>query len=156
MKADRFLIGILIVISLLIALALVLFFVRQNPQEYSSDEVPEGVVRNYVLALQKGDYQKAYGYLQNAQNKPDFTKFQQSLLQNRSNVNPSAIQLGEADVTGINAHVTLTVIHTQSGPFDRGWDEAATALLVLQDGKWRIASMPYPYWGWEWYAGERY
>lgn len=154
MKGDRFLAIILTVIGLLVVLAVVLFFVRQDPQEYGPDDVPEGVVRNYVLALQSGDYQRAYGYLQADQHKPDFTQFQQVLLQNRMEI-PPAVQLGNVDIIGSNAHVNLTVIHIQNEPFDRTWDETTTALLVLQDGEWRIASMPYPYWGWDWYSSSK-
>lgn len=155
MKADRFLRAILIAIGLLIVLSLVLFFVRQSPQEYGPDDSPEGVVRNYTLALQEGDYQRAYGYLQDAQYKPDFTQFQQALLRNKTENLPAAVQLGDVEITGNNAHVNLTVIHAQNGPLNRTWDETTTALLVLQDGVWRIVSMPYPYWGWEWYSSER-
>ena len=55
MKNDRFLVGIISFIGLLMVLAVVLFFVRQEPQDYGPEDSPQGVVRNYVLALQGGD-----------------------------------------------------------------------------------------------------
>ena len=63
MKQDRFLIAILAGIGLLVVAAFVLFFVRQSNLNYVSDDTPEGVVQNFVLALHKGDYEKAYAYL---------------------------------------------------------------------------------------------
>ncbi|MBW2589509.1 MAG: hypothetical protein JRD71_02105, partial [Deltaproteobacteria bacterium] len=64
MKKDRFLIGILVGIGVLITAALVVFFTRQGDgQTYMQESTPDGVVHNYVLALQQGDFQKAYGYL---------------------------------------------------------------------------------------------
>jgi hypothetical protein len=56
MKQDRFLLGILVGIGVLIVVALALFFTRQDNQDYVSDTTPEGVVHNYALALYKDDY----------------------------------------------------------------------------------------------------
>ncbi len=63
MKQDRFLLGILIGIGVLIIAALVVFFIRKDSQTYVPDDVPEGVVHNYVVAVLNKDYEKAYGYL---------------------------------------------------------------------------------------------
>jgi hypothetical protein len=152
MKQDRFLIAILGAIGVLVVLAVALFFVRQEPQSYGSNDTPEGVVRNYSLALQKSDYQNAYEHLQNTGNKPDFITFQQTFLRIEADISQSAIQLGEVDISGDNARVAITIIHSNNNDlFNRTWDENGTALLTLQDGEWRILSMPYPYWGWDWY-----
>ena len=59
MKQDRFLTGILVGIAVLVVVALVAFFIRKDTQSYVSDDVPEGVVHNYVLAVLNGDYEKA-------------------------------------------------------------------------------------------------
>jgi hypothetical protein len=155
MKQDRFLMIILSGIIFLVILAVVLFFIRQEPQAYGSEENPEGVVRNYILAVHNGDYQRAYRYLQEDSNKPEFTVFQQSYLQSESEVNRSAVQLGEVEIVGTQARVKMTIIHASNDPFSRTWDQTATALLSLQNGEWRIVSMPYPYWGWDWYIRER-
>ncbi|MCJ7701284.1 MAG: hypothetical protein MUO62_06850 [Anaerolineales bacterium] len=155
MKRDRFLMVILGTIALLVVLAVILFFVRQEPQEYRSTDIPEGVVWNYVLALQEGDYHQAYAYLQEVENKPDFTGFQQTFLQNEMMISRTAVQLGDANITAESARIDVMVIHTNNDPFNRSWDENATALLIRQDEEWRIASMPYPYWGWDWYIIEK-
>jgi len=44
MKQDRFLVGILVGIGVLVVIALGLFFTRQDKQEYISDDTPKGVV----------------------------------------------------------------------------------------------------------------
>ena len=60
MKQDRFLTGILIGIGILIIAALAVFFVRKDSQTYVPDDVPEGVVHNYVVAVLNKDYEKAF------------------------------------------------------------------------------------------------
>lgn len=156
MRRDRFLIGILCFIGFFMILAVILFLNRQEPQGYSPDDSPEGVVRNYVLAIQEGDYQRAYQYIQDGDNKPDFAQFQQALLQSETVISPAAVQLDEIIINENNARVGVTIIHIGADPFSRSWDENAAALLVLQDVEWRIVSMPYPYWGWDWYTSPKY
>ena len=76
MKKVRFLIGILAGIGVLITAALVVFFIRQGDgQTYMGENTPDGIVHNYVLALQQGDFQKAYGYLADEEGKPGFGSF---------------------------------------------------------------------------------
>ena len=142
-------------IALMVVLAVILFFVRQEPQEYRSTDTPEGLVWNYILAVQERDYHQAYTYLQEAKNKPDFTGFQRYFLQNETMISSSAVQLGEVSIKAESARVDLTVIHTNNDPLSRAWDENATAILTRQDGEWRITDMPYPYWGWDWYIIEK-
>ena len=72
MRQDRFLTGILIGIAVLVVIALAVFFLRQGSQSYISEDAPEGVVHNYVLAVLNDDYEKAYGYLANLDNKPTY------------------------------------------------------------------------------------
>ena len=155
MKNDRFLIVILSCISLFIVLAVGLFLVRQQPQGYGPEDTPDGVIRNYVLALQAGDYHRAYGYLQEGEQKPEFTLFQQAALRNETANSSVAVQLGEVSISGDHARVDINIVHFNNDPFNRSWDESAAALLTLQDGVWRITSMPYPYWGWDWYTSPK-
>ena len=70
MKQDKFLTGILIGVGMLVLLALVLFFTRQDKRDYLAEDAPEGVAHNYVLAVLNKDYEKAYGYLADLKYKP--------------------------------------------------------------------------------------
>ena len=55
-----------------ILVALTVFFTNRTKPVYGSEDTPEGVVHNYVLAVINQDYQKAYGYLADLKNKPGY------------------------------------------------------------------------------------
>lgn len=60
--SDKFLIGIVAGILLLIVVSVVVVLSRPKP-EYRDDDSPEAVVHNYLLALRQEEYERAYGYL---------------------------------------------------------------------------------------------
>ena len=152
MKHDRFLLGILVFIALLVAAALTLFFTRQDMQTYGAEDTPEGVIRNYVLALQNRDFERAYGYLADKDNKPTLDAFLQAFLNRQLDISGAAIQIGSVEMIGSDqAMVEVTIVYAATDPFSTGWSSNETALLIEQNGAWRISSMPYPYWGWDWY-----
>jgi hypothetical protein len=64
----------------------------------------------------------------------------------------TSVQIGAVKTTGSDANISLTIIHISNDPFDRTWEENTAAILTQQNGQWRIVSMPYPYWGWDWYT----
>ncbi|MFH2103578.1 MAG: hypothetical protein ABIJ39_09535 [Chloroflexota bacterium] len=152
MKQDRFLIGILVFIGLLVITALVLFFVRQDIPQYGPEDTPEGIVRNYALAVYQRDFTRAYGYLAELDDKPTYDSFVQAFLSNQLDTSNNALQVGETQTLGgEEAWVTVTVLYGSSGPFSDRWSSSETARLVLQNGAWKITYLPYPYWGWDWY-----
>jgi Tfp pilus assembly protein PilW len=152
MKQDRFLIGILIGIGVLIALALVVFFTRQNKQTYVSEDTPEGVVHNYVLALLNKDYPKAYGYLADLANKPTYDNFRHAFATGQLNPSNTGVKIGTATITGNDASLEVDMVSTSSGPFDSGYTNTGSAQLVKQNGIWKISSMPtYDLWDFSWY-----
>ncbi len=61
-RNDRFLLAIIAGAAVLVVVALVLAR-RAGPPEYVADDTPEGVAFNYVLAVQRGDMERALGYL---------------------------------------------------------------------------------------------
>lgn len=152
MKQDRFLTGILIGIVLLMIAALAAFFTRQGKQTYVSDQTPEGVVHNYFLAVLNKDYQKAYGYLADLDNKPTFNEFRQAFAVGRLNPANNGIKIGKADVTGDDASVEVSMVYTPGDPFSTGYNSVGSAQLVKQGDEWKIASMPaYNLWDYSWY-----
>ncbi|HJS19689.1 MAG TPA: hypothetical protein VJ785_13150 [Anaerolineales bacterium] len=153
MKQDRFLTGILIGIGVLIVAALAVFFIRKDSQTYIQDDVPEGVVHNYVLSILNKDYEKAYGYLADLENKPTFDEFHNSFLTGMlGNPGDAAVDVGEADVTGDDATVEVAMIYNPSDPFSTGYRDVQNAILVRQDGDWKLSSMPaYYLWDYNWY-----
>ncbi|HUH96197.1 MAG TPA: hypothetical protein VLZ89_02490 [Anaerolineales bacterium] len=152
MKQDRFLIGILIGIGILIVAALAVFFSRQNKQTYVSEATPEGVVHNYVLALLNKDYQKAYGYLADLTDKPSFAQFRQAFAAGRLNPSSAAVHIGTADITGADASVEVDLVYMPGDPLSAGYDNVGSAQLVKQNGAWRLSAMPtYNLWDYSWY-----
>lgn len=61
-KTDKFLIGIVAGVLLLVIVAFVVVLTRSEPT-YQSDDTPSGVAHNYLLAFQRKEYDRAYRYL---------------------------------------------------------------------------------------------
>jgi len=152
MKQDKFLTGIVIGIGVLVLLALVLYFTRQDKVEYLADDNPAGVVHNYVLAVLNKDYEKAYGYMAELDYKPTYEQFRQSFYKGMVNPEKSGVDVGSAEINGSEASVPITIYFSSSDPFSGGYQNEDHVLLVLQSGKWKISSMQYGnYWDYNWY-----
>lgn len=151
MKQDKFLIGILAGIGALIVLALVLFFTRQDKREYISDATPEGVVHNYVLAVLNKDYEKAYSYLADLENKPSEDDFRQSFFNGIINAENVGVDIGEAEISDENASVNLLIYYSSNDPFSSSYGSQDRASLVQQNGNWKLSYMPYSFWDYNWY-----
>src|SRR3990172_7942266 len=61
-NSDRILFAIVAGVIVLVVVAFVVAFTRPEPA-YQSEDSPEGITHNYLLALQQEDYERAYGYL---------------------------------------------------------------------------------------------
>lgn len=152
MRQDRFLTGILVGIAILVVVALAVFFIRKDTQSYISEDVPEGVVHNYVLAVLNGDYQRAYGYLADLENKPTYEQFRDAFIKGMVNPNNSAVDVGQSEVNNDTASVEVSMIYNPSDPFSTGYRDVQRAILVKQGGAWKLSSMPsYYYWDYSWY-----
>ena len=152
MKQDRSLLILLAAVTVLVGVAIILFFLRRGGQNYGAEDSPAGIVRNYVLAIQKGDYERAYAYLADDQNRLNYESFQNDLLGLRQELGNISVQIGEIEQTGQKALVALTVIHSASSPFADVWRDNTSAILTQDaQGVWKIARMPYPIWGPGWY-----
>lgn len=152
MKQDRFLTGILIGIGVLVVVALAVFFTRRNTQTYVSEDKPEGVVYNYVLAVLNNNYEKAYGYLADLDNKPPYDEFHQQFLNGSINPDNAAIDVGKSLINGDTASVAVAQIYNPGDPFSSGYRDLQYAILVKQKGAWKISSMPaYNFWNYSWY-----
>jgi len=110
------------------------------------------VVRNYALALQKLDYARAYALLQDAEDKPDFDRFRVYFLTRAADPSSVALSIQGSAITGDQAVVDVVVIYNDLGPFIGANRSPGSALLVRDaSGAWKIASVPYPFWGYDWY-----
>lgn len=157
MKQDRFLLGILVFIVLLVAVALGLFLFRQGDQTYGPEDNPKGVVRNYTLAVQNMDIERAYTYLAEGEMKPSFVTFRTAFLNRQLDASNTSVQIGNVRSLSSNeALVDITIVYASSDPFSRPWSNVQNATLEKQDGKWKLTFMPNPYWGWDWYTPTPY
>lgn len=155
MKNDKFLIGIVIGIVVLVIVALMVVLLRRPGNEsYIADDTPAGVVHNYFLAVQRKDYEKAYGYLSDDLNsKPNLDKFIRD-LDNYGSQSDAALQMGETTQSTERAQVdvAITTYHA-GGIFDSNTytDRNTAYLQAAPDGSgWRLTQFPYPYWGYDW------
>ena len=150
MKKDKFLIGIIIGIVTLIAIALLVFFMRQDTKlAYQPEDQPQGVVFNYLLALDKGEYEKAYAHLAEIPNKPSLAQFRQSMATNQAQFG-NAVKVADQEIDGQTATVNVVTQTTGGGFFNDNYQYSEAATLEIVDGKWRIISMPYAYWSYDW------
>ncbi len=151
MKKDRFLIVILIAIVILIGSTTILLFTQQGKKSYSDGDTPENVVNNYALSLFNHDYRKAYSYLADKEYKPTYNEFSESFMNTYStNVDEMALNVGEAEITGDNASVTIYILSKgQSLSISRSNNSAQ---LIYQDGDWKmIDAGSYNLWNYNWY-----
>lgn len=151
MKQDKFLTGILIGIGALVLLALGLFFTRQDQRDYVADTNPQGVVQNYVLAVLNKDYQKAYGYLADLKYKPTYEEFRQSFFNGVVNPGDTGVDIGSVETQDSEAIVSLSIYYANADPFSSRYASEDRALLVKQNGNWKLSSMPYNFWDYNWY-----
>ena len=152
MKQDRFLIGILIGIAVLIVVALAVFFTRKDNLNYTDADTPEAVVQNYVVALHKRDFDKAYSYLADLPNKPTADAFRQAILNHEVDPTNAGLEIGKTEISADSATVTLGIIYSPNDPFSSGYRNADYAQLVRQQGVWKIKQLPTNgFWSYNWY-----
>lgn len=151
MKQDRFLLGILAGIAVLVLVALIVFFVRPDRLDYAEADTPDGVFHNYIVALHLKDYEKAYSYLAEAEYKPTLDEFSQAFLLNHVTPSSAGVEVVSAQISGENASVQVSLLHNPSDPFSSGYRGSDYASLVRQDGQWKIKQAPYPFWYYDWY-----
>ncbi len=151
MKQDRFLVGILLGIVGLVILALAVFFIRPNDLVYGDDSTPQGVVQNYIVAVQKRDYEKAYTYLADIENKPTYQQFRESFFNNYISPFGVGVEILEAEISDDLALVKISIIYDQGEPFSGGSRYVESARLVRQAGQWKLKQMPDLLWAYDWY-----
>jgi hypothetical protein len=149
MKKDRFLLGILIFIGLLVVIAIAMFFSGGGQPDYLTGDSPEATVHNFALAVSKNELVRAYEYLAEGEDKPDEADFRRHFTQNDPLRN-IGLRVGDTELIGEQAIVRLTVVRGSNGLFDSGYDSEDSAVLVQQDGVWKIIHMPYPFWDFNW------
>ncbi len=161
LRQDRFLLSILAEIVFLVLLSLVLFFVRQGAPAYGPEDTPQGVLQNYVVALTKEDYQRAFGYVagppgttdpNQSPGLPDFAQFQQFfLVETRGQISNTGLQIGAVNFTADDtAAISVNVLRTNGSLFNSVSRKSQQAQLVRKNGAWKLVQGPYPFWSYSW------
>ena len=146
MKQDRFLMIILGGIGLLVISTILIFIIRRNSQAYGPEDTPDGVLRNYILAISQEDYAKAYSYLPDSETKPDYGKFQQRMRGKMSSIRHTALKIISVEASDSEAKINVVITREGSDPFfDNRYSTNQTVLLRLQDGAWKLTRIPYPF-----------
>lgn len=135
MKQDRFLTGILLGIAVLILLALAVFFIRRDDLVYVDEATPQGVVQNYIVALQKQDYEKAYTYLADLENKPTYQQFRESFFNNYVSPTGVGVEILQTETSDDLATVGLSIIYNQRGLFE-------SSSRYVETARWRARPGP--------------
>jgi len=154
MKTDKFLIAIVtgIIALVVVAIAVVLLRAPQS-EEYLDTGTPDAVVHDYFLAIQRQDYENAYGYLpDDLSNKPDLDDFIREM--NNARNQEAALSLGETRIGDVHTQVDVTITtYRRDGILESSsYSNRHTVFLrATGDGStWTIIEFPYPYWGYNW------
>jgi hypothetical protein len=148
-STDKFLIGIVVGIVLLVVIAFAIALLRPEAA-YRAEDSPEGVTHNYLLALQKEDMERAYGYLS-----PTLDGYPESVEAFAEDVESDSyrfridrdvtLMVESADVTGGRAVVDVRESRFRSG--DLFEPSPRTIIfeieLRLEGGEWKIVESKY-------------
>jgi hypothetical protein len=143
-KTDRFLIGITSFIVVLTSIALIVVLRRPAP-EYLFDQSPGSIAHNYLLALQRQDYERAYRCLSPTLKNypPDLPTFKNNLTIYNWRFSFSAdevLSIAATEINGDEATVTVQVTRfEQRGPFESGTEtEQFTMSLQREPSGWKL------------------
>jgi hypothetical protein len=154
-RTDKYLIGIVVGIVLLVIVAFLITLVRPEPT-YQAGDTPEGVAHNYLLALQKGEYDRAYGYLSPSiegypTSEEMFIKAVQDYSWQFRHDQDITLTVESAQVTGDRATTRVRESRFRGGNlFDSSQSTTTFEVrLQLESGEWRIVDSRY-YFAWCW------
>ncbi|MBN1889316.1 MAG: hypothetical protein JW850_15080 [Thermoflexales bacterium] len=156
--SDKFIIGIVAAIALLVIVAFTVAFLRPKPT-YQPEDTPEGVAHNYLFALRQGDYARAYSYLSpKLEGYPDSVgAFAENIWSQRWNfgVDDNSITSRVAAARHVtDEHVLVSVSERQlyqNGLFGSGGHSHTFDMaLRRENGQWKIITSDF-YWAscWE-------
>ncbi|NUM47099.1 MAG: hypothetical protein HUU38_20555 [Anaerolineales bacterium] len=153
--ADKFLIGIVATIILIVVAAFIVTLSR--PEEtYLAENSPENIVHNYLLALQQENFERAYTYL--SAEVPGYPtsawEFEREVQQNRWRFRLEQDVSVSIEETKIReTYATVQILETRFyGPdlFDSGQSLSTFEMdLRLENGQWKIVDGD-AYFSWCW------
>ena len=153
---DKFLVAIVIGAVLLVITVFIIALTKPK-QDYVSDDTPEGVAHNYLFALEKNDYQRAYSFLS-----PEIEGYPKNSEEFINSVEDNSFMFNFDNITSMQFEVVysgeksaiITVDETTfieggifgSSEYTRSFD----INLDLKNGEWKIADSD-NYFAWCWH-----
>ena len=145
-QIDKFLIGIVAAALVLVVGA---FLVARSLPEpvYQTEQTPEGVAHNYLLALRQRDFERAYGYISShLVGYPDSVEAFEELVLDYpwdfgvDERGGGQLTLIETDVSGSHASVRVRETRFHSGGLFDSDQSTHTFRMKLksESGRWRI------------------
>ena len=154
-NSDKFLIGIVAGILLIVIAAFVIIMTRPEAT-YQEDGSPESVAHNYLLALESGEYERAYGYLSPTvrcypKSTTIFTRDVESNNWNFREDEDNNLSVKSAEINGSRATVQVLETRFYGGDlFDSGQRTNIFEMeLQLVDEEWKVVDSEY-YFAWSW------
>lgn len=146
-KTDRFLIGILIgVVVLLVVAGLSLLVLRQPPRQLPADS-PGGTIQRFYSALEQRNYSQAYDLLSDKmEHKPTRDAFTRYMAdQFTYGTQTARVRIDSEQINGATATITVRATYNYgSGPPLVGSNEytaTETFTLAQEAGGWRITTL---------------
>lgn len=157
-KMLTFLAGFILVCVLI---ALGLFFVRDQIPGYLAENTPSAVVNDYLTAILRQDYERAYSYLGEWENKPDLSAFTQTVQGKIGYQYCLEIYDYRGPETPSTDLVNIFIDSYECDPeWQIDWDtfeysekpeiSPNEAGLRQMNGQWKIERMPLPWWDAAW------
>lgn len=142
-KSDKYFWGIVGGIVLILTY-FVIVQLSSPYKAYVSDDTRVGVVYNYLLALHKGDYERAYGYLSPRmlhypRNVAEFTAdVKDEFPYDHDRVNGYFISIDSSNANEI-------IVDSTRGTYSSRYDDFGFQLVKV-DGEWKIANEASSWW----------
>jgi hypothetical protein len=117
-STDKFLIWLVVGVLALVGIALAVLLTLPDPV-YLAEDDPVGVVNNYILAIHKEDFDRAYSYLD-----PSLPGYPQDVLDFQNDLQEYGVTLGEdssitiGDVSVVGDHAQVQVHNELLGEQD--------------------------------------
>ena len=150
---DRFLIGVVAGVVLLVGVTIAVVLLRSGEVTYQPDDTAEGVAHNYLLALQREDYERAYGYLSptlpgRPANVQEFTKDAEDHAWSFSQGENVSLAIEAVRVTGDRATVSIReTTYYRGGVFDSGQYTTSFDMTLRREGdEWGVVKADRYWW----------
>ncbi len=144
-SSNKFLFAIVIGIVLLVIVTFSLVMLRPEPT-YQDDSTPEGAAHNYLLAIQNGDYERAYAYIPEKYRYPEDAEDMAITIENDSwrfdTDSDFSLEIDSTHLRG-DEKAVVTVRKTtfrNSGLMGSGqYSRTFTLDMKLEDGMWKVS-----------------